>query len=49
MQEVLVDRGELVGEHLVQEADDRLVALHGRPPMGIADLALDPRDANVKP
>src|SRR6185312_10527682 len=32
MQKVLVDRGELVVEHLVEEFDDLGVALHGRSP-----------------
>jgi len=31
MQEILVDRGELVAEHLVQVLDDFLVAFHGAP------------------
>jgi hypothetical protein len=30
MQEVLVDRGQLVGEHRVQQLDDVAIALHGR-------------------
>jgi hypothetical protein len=30
MQEVLVDRGQLVGQHLIQVLNDFLVALHGK-------------------
>jgi hypothetical protein len=32
VQEVLVDRGQLVGEHLVEARNDRPVALHGTRP-----------------
>jgi hypothetical protein len=31
MQEVLVDRGELVGQLRIQRADDVRIALHGKP------------------
>jgi len=36
--EVLIDRGELGGQNLVQEIDDLLVASNGDPPVVRQDL-----------
>jgi hypothetical protein len=45
MQEVLVDRGELVLQHRIQMLDDGLIAPHVRPPQ----LRAMPKTAKLTP